>query len=56
MGRFAIFTADQVCRRIIVAEDMIDALTKFEKEVNNRSISDGATAIKFSDYLKTRKK
>jgi len=40
---------------IIKADDMISALYMFEKITNNRSISDDAVAILYSDYKKTAK-
>ena len=39
---------------IIKADDMISALEKFEKITNNKSISDDAVAILYSDYKTTR--
>lgn len=55
MTQFAIITSDSVLRMIIKADDLISALEKFEKEVNNKSISDGAIAMRYSDYKKTQK-
>ena len=55
MNQFAIITSDNVCRMIIKAEDMISALYMFEKITKNKSISDDAVAILYSDYKKTKK-
>jgi len=40
---------------IIKADDMISALYMFEKITKNKSISDDAVAILYSDYKKTTK-
>ena len=56
MTQFAIITEDNVLRMIIKANDLISALEKFEKQVNNKSISDSAIAMRYSDYLKLKRK
>lgn len=56
MTQFAIITEDNVLRMIIKADDLISALEKFEKQVNNKSISDSAIAMRYSDYLKLKRK
>lgn len=56
MKTFAVLSDDNVLRSVVRAEDMTQALEKFAKLVNNKSISDTAIAMSYDEYKKTQKK
>jgi len=54
MTQFALLSDDGVCRMLIKANDMQDAIRLYKKFYNYK-VSYKITAIKYSDYKKTQR-